>query len=622
MSSNSNLNKAKNAKHDEFYTPLTAIESELSHYTEHFANKVVLCNCNDAIYGGFKEYFLSNFESLGLKKLICTAYMGNNGNGISYVYNDGYGTNDEIYELNGPGDFRSDDMISLLKQSDIVVTNPPFSCYSTDTEVLTKNGWKWIKDITTNDVLISMNPETNNVEYSSVVRLYKNKVNEKLYHFKKRGIDLLVTSNHRMICNQSETLFKRADEIKGEYHTMPIKNFNYIDGDEVEHFVLPSVTQKEQYSRKEIIVDEKLINMGDWLEFFGFWLADGCVRNGLNSGGHPRYIVSIKQNIKNEEYVQRLCNNIGFECKVYKRKDGNNNYEVYSKQLWNYLKQFGGSTEKYIPREFLNLNKNLLKRLLDGYLKGDSNGDKKQMHIGSVSKKLCENLQELILKVDGRIINFLPKKSKGNDYWAASFSLRNLSRNNVKYPKPNLIDYNDYVYCAELEKNHTMLVRRNGVTCWCGNCFREFITQLISYGKKFLIIGNMNAITYNEVFPYIMNNSVWLGTQYVKAFSKNGETNTRFGNILWYTNLDNKNRHSNIPLTCKYNPNVYQTYDNCDAIEVSQTKFIPMDYDGIMGVPISFLGKYNPSQFRIVGRINNPVLNGKTIYKRLLIQKV
>lgn len=133
---NSNLSKAKKAKNDEFYTQLSDIENELRYYKPHFEGKTVLCNCNDAIHGNFAKYFSLNFEFLKLKELICTSYGDGEENGKICIYKgdkNGNGVPDidewEQYELNGKGDFRSEEMIELLKRADIVVTNPPFSLF-------------------------------------------------------------------------------------------------------------------------------------------------------------------------------------------------------------------------------------------------------------------------------------------------------------------------------------------------------------------------------------------------------------------------------------------------------------------------------------------------------------
>ena len=167
--------------------------------------------------------------------------------------------------------------------------------------------------------------------------------------------------------------------------------------------------------------------------------------------------------------------------------------------------------------------------------------------------------------------------------------------------------------------------------------FREYVTQLIEYGKKFLIIGNMNAITYKEIFPYIKNNKLWLGANGIKDMSFKvpstyGERETRFwidengqhwrslGNACWFTNIVHKKRNEELGLYRKYYETDYPKYDNYDAIEVSKVSEIPMDYEGIMGVPVTFLDKYCPSQFEIVGALNTPVINKTKIYKRVLIR--
>ena len=178
--------------------------------------------------------------------------------------------------------------------------------------------------------------------------------------------------------------------------------------------------------------------------------------------------------------------------------------------------------------------------------------------------------------------------------------------------------------------------------------FREYVKQLAEYDKKFLIIGNMNAITYKEIFRLIKDNKLWLGYGFkrdpqFKVPDDYEERTTRFwidaggqkwrsfGNMCWFTNLDVRKRHENILLVKKYSPEKYPRYDDFDAIEVSRTADIPQDYFGVMGVPITFLNKYNPAQFEIVGKIDtgktdeynlaNPIINGKMKFKRIAIRR-
>jgi hypothetical protein len=130
--------------------------------------------------------------------------------------------------------------------------------------------------------------------------------------------------------------------------------------------------------------------------------------------------------------------------------------------------------------------------------------------------------------------------------------------------------------------------------------FREYVSCLVEHNKKFLIIGNMNAITYKEFFPLIKNNKVWMGYNSVKEFKQPNGTVKKFGNIGWFTNLNIQKRHEKIILWKNYSPDKFPTYDNYDAIEVSKVSDIPIDYDGWLGVPITFMNIYNPDQFEIL----------------------
>ena len=148
--------------------------------------------------------------------------------------------------------------------------------------------------------------------------------------------------------------------------------------------------------------------------------------------------------------------------------------------------------------------------------------------------------------------------------------------------------------------------------------FREFVNQLIDYDKKFVIVGTQNAITYKDVFPHIKENRIWLGNGFTagNAYFKIPPENARnyangvydketglvkFRNVCWFTNLDIAKRHEELILYKKYSKDEYPSYDNYDAIEVDKVKDIPCDYDGVMGVPITFLEKHNPDQFEIIG---------------------
>ena len=195
--------------------------------------------------------------------------------------------------------------------------------------------------------------------------------------------------------------------------------------------------------------------------------------------------------------------------------------------------------------------------------------------------------------------------------------------------------------------------------------FREYVAQLMEYGKKFIIVGNGNAVTYKEIFPYIKNNELWIGASkgiggkfsfivpndYDNKFvyEENGVRLGQVNSACWFTNINHTKRNTPLDLYKKYSADEYPKYDNYNAIE-SKTADIPMDYDGVIGVPITFLDKYCPTQFEIVGFFNNykpetadaengqiygnavkiastkslfrgPVVNGKATYFRILIRR-
>lgn len=182
--------------------------------------------------------------------------------------------------------------------------------------------------------------------------------------------------------------------------------------------------------------------------------------------------------------------------------------------------------------------------------------------------------------------------------------------------------------------------------------FREYVAQLIEYDKKFVIVGHQNALTYKEIFPLIKENKLWLGygfkggaghfinehyEDYATATDRK-EGMIRVSGVVWFTNLDISKRHEDLILYKNYNEEDYPTYDNYNAIEVSKTNEIPRDYDGIMGVPITFMNKYNPEQFEIIGatesegkgfsnglwneksNVAQAMINGKKVYKRIFIR--
>ncbi len=205
--------------------------------------------------------------------------------------------------------------------------------------------------------------------------------------------------------------------------------------------------------------------------------------------------------------------------------------------------------------------------------------------------------------------------------------------------------------CIELLKQADVVVTNPPFSL-----FREYVAQLMEYNKKFIIIGNMNAITYKEIFPLIKNNRLWLGPSITSGdrefgvpdhypltaashrIDDEGNKFVRVKGVRWFTNLDHKKRNEELILYRKYTPEEYPHYDNYDAINVDKTKEIPQDWGGVMGVPITFLDKYNPEQFELLGIMNTgeinkgirhegtphgrPLVKGIEKYLRILIKRI
>ena len=195
--------------------------------------------------------------------------------------------------------------------------------------------------------------------------------------------------------------------------------------------------------------------------------------------------------------------------------------------------------------------------------------------------------------------------------------------------------------CVELLKESDIVVTNPPFSL-----FREYVSQLVKYNKKFVIVGHQNAITYKEIFKLIKENKIWLGygfnggaahfiNKHYEDYATAGnhiEGMIRVSGVTWFSNLEIEKRHEDLILYKKYNEIDYTKYDNYDAINVDKTKDIPMDYNGVMGVPITFMDKYNPEQFEIIGcnrgigQDPNGVygrgsfINGKETFKRLFIR--
>jgi len=399
-------------------------------------------------------------------------------------------------------------------------------CYSADTQVLTDKGWKYFWEVNKDDYIVTLNPETNEIELQKPVRFFEYDYDGELYHFKSKKLDLLVTPNHNMFVQQYCPKCK-----KGLYYKKFVKacefnpNVHFIPkggkwrGVKRDYFILPGIkvfyyrhflnpfkdlnfysfaTPSEKSCKvlsnlhvalkyETVYIPELKIPMNDWLKFFGIWLAEGSItlrerKTKERKKAYYEYQVRICQNKgKTAEEIEGVLKTLPFNY-TKKEKGKKIEFTIYNKQLFLYLKQFGKAEDKFIPQEIKNLAKDQLEILFEWMMKRDGYTGNGNIDYYTKSKKLADDIQEIALKL-GYSANIYEKR-KGKFKWYRVAILKTkyfkLSKENIKK-----VRYKGKVYCLEVP-NHVLYVRRNGKACWCGNsagaqAFSNFDTLLAPF---------------------------------------------------------------------------------------------------------------------------------------------
>jgi len=356
-------------------------------------------------------------------------------------------------------------------------------CYDDKTEILTKEGWKYFKDITYDDEIATLTKD-GYLEYHKPKSIIKMKYKGKMVKVDgSRKVDLVVTPNHKMYVS----IYKRgkywhefdlieAKEIINK--RVRYKRDAKWNGCEKKYFVIPSITKKlNQHSKFDTGCIK--IPMDDWLEFFGYWISEGSFTG--------KYYVYISQqgNKVNVDKIKKCLDRLPFKY----RYDGSR-FVICSKQLVSYLSQFGHAPNKYIPTEIKQLSSRQLKILLDALMLGDGHIGKTNKMYFTTSKRLADDIQEILLKVgmSGNIRNLktagrmfeIEGSSRKSNYDEIVISLTNKNQPQVGYtPKlgrnaatHKYVDYDGMVYCVEVP-NHVIYVRRNGIPVWSGNSIHK-----------------------------------------------------------------------------------------------------------------------------------------------------
>ena len=345
-------------------------------------------------------------------------------------------------------------------------------CYDEETEVLTEDGWKFFKDLKNDEKIATLNLKNMFLEYQNPLAIVSYNYNGEMVKIKNCSMDLLVTPNHMMLISEKGKLkFCEASNLK---NNISIPRFANWKGAETECFTLPAIEiniplrNGMVYTQK---IEEKIIPMDSWLKFFGIWLAEGWT----SMTPKVNYSVGLAQKDKETcEKIESMLNETGFNFSRDVREKGTQYKIRGGKQLWSYLEKFGGSYDKFIPKEIKNLSLRQLNILLEWMCFGDGTLDKSNRIIYfTCSKRLADDIQEIFLKIGSNArIYWRKRKTNYSSVGNVFYEVRQRKRaNHVIQSKNNPISkfhYKGKVYCCEVQ-NHVIYVRRNGYPLWCGN---------------------------------------------------------------------------------------------------------------------------------------------------------
>jgi hypothetical protein len=334
------------------------------------------------------------------------------------------------------------------------------ACYSKDTEALTINGWKLIKNIKVNDFVYSMNIRTRKASFELVLKTYEQE-REDLISLHGKAIDLLVTKNHKIVyeTNNGNVYFKDAQSV-----------MNMVSGH------IPLVSRNSVSYKPETIYG---FTSGDWMEFLGWYIAEGCT----SKGGTIIITQSQLANPAKVEKIKNLLFHLGLKYSYNGIKDFNVNVRRMNKNARQELKSLGKCHEKYIPRKYFSMHKSLLFRLYQGLMSGDGcdrarSGKVNATSYTTVSYNLASDVQALAqligykASIRSRLVDknklIMGRKIKSDVRMRYDVFIGYKTKANIDKLDKSYVRYNDKVYCVET-KFHTLYVRRNGIACWCGN---------------------------------------------------------------------------------------------------------------------------------------------------------
>jgi hypothetical protein len=343
-------------------------------------------------------------------------------------------------------------------------------CYDAETEALTRGGWKKISKLKKNDEIISLNPNENQIEWAKIIRLHSYDHNGEMIHFYGNRVDVMVTPEHKMFAkiNNNDWGLVRADEL------IKKKQFKFYRGG-----------NWAGRNDDKIIINNVAYRTKDFLELSGYIISEGCVSQKYKN------VVRISQ--KDRRCIIKIRNCIkrmGLRYREYIDKY-KNDFQIRDSNLYKYFLKLGKSIDKYVPEEIKSLSPKLIKIFLDAFALGDGSDEKPEYNFGMVrriyytsSKRLASDLGELILKTGKFPSYFVRDNEKSNN---PCYRIRETKSKTTRFYKDKggmqfkKINYSGNVSCPELEKNHVLLIKRNGRCSWQGNCVWETLEACTDY---------------------------------------------------------------------------------------------------------------------------------------------
>lgn len=354
-----------------------------------------------------------------------------------------------------------------------------WGCYDKNTEVLTKDGFKKFSECSEEDVFATINA-SGELEYQKAVNFSSYHHVGKMYNYQSSKIDLCVTPNHNMYYRTKKSSFRLEAAENISHKCLFFKRTAEWKGKDIEYFYLPAITK---HINKSASIEEPglAIKMEDWMEFLGYYISEGsCHINDYTKYGKGHGYITLIDQVKpqSKDIIRKLLSRLPFNFSETKK-----GFSISNQQLYEFCSKLGTAYDKYIPSEFLELSPKYLDYLFRGLMLGDGssvtykNGSYKNTYYTS-SSKLKDQFQELCLKLgyatsvyeDNRIGR---EQSNGVTRYI-NYQIRiqkyktDIGKDHGFKKTPIIADYDDMVYCVEVP-NHTLFVRRNGKTCWCGN---------------------------------------------------------------------------------------------------------------------------------------------------------